>query len=267
MKNPINHLLVLLMLILPGIVHGKASHMDIQATIESFTAVGDSLEIVFSGTMSHVSGDGSSGDQWGFSARVKKTKLIIPNRNLAYFFTQGSKPMETHNLKDDFELGTKTYGRTGQRILITAYGPVIHFGEGISKITCGSVCLAIMSDTMSLTEVAKAPEKPDMPEPTQERKTVRGVLKYFPSDVKSAQAWNGHQFIVGDTPVIATDKVPEETLKKFVGRELTVSGIWYPGEPWNPTEEAASLPNPLPHNKEAVVRGDGLKISSITPVE
>ena len=59
-----------------GAAHAKGAHMSIDAIVESIESVGDSLEIVFYGTMSHVSGDGpGNGDQWGFSARVKKTVL------------------------------------------------------------------------------------------------------------------------------------------------------------------------------------------------
>lgn len=161
MKKLLVHALASLVLVFTGVANAKGSHMEIQATVWSFKAVGDSLEIVFSGTISHVSGDGPSEDHWGFSARVKETKLVIPDRKLACFFTQGRSPMKTHNLKDDFELGSKIYGRTGQQIRIAAYSPVVHFDETIAKIVSGSVCLAIMKDTMSNTEPAPAPKKAD----------------------------------------------------------------------------------------------------------
>lgn len=159
MKKLLKCTLASVLLISPGILQAKGSHMTIQATVQSFTVVGESLEIVFSGTMSHVSGDGSNEDQWGFSARVKETKLVIPNRQLAYFFTKGSEPLKTHNLKDDFEMGSKIYGRKGNVIFITAYSPVIHFEETITQITSGSVCLSILADTMSNTETNLTPEK------------------------------------------------------------------------------------------------------------
>jgi hypothetical protein len=164
MKKPLVHALAALVLAFPGVTNAKGSHMDIRATVWSFKAVGDSLEIVFSGTISHVSGDGPSEDDWGFSARVKKTKLIIPDRKLACFFTLGSGPMKTHNLKDDLELGSGIYGRTGRQIWIAAYSPEVHFEETIARIVSGSVCLAIMNETMSNTQTA--PEKPDGDKPS-----------------------------------------------------------------------------------------------------
>lgn len=160
MKKLLTLALTFLILFMPSIVHGKGPKMEIHATVESFTVVGDSLEIVFSGTMHHVSGGGTNEDHWGFSARVKKTKLVIPDRKLAYFFTKGTEPMKTLNLKDDFALGSKIYGNKFQQIEITVYDPVVHFDESISKITAGSICLAILNDTMSQTETAPKPETP-----------------------------------------------------------------------------------------------------------
>ena len=104
-------------------------------------------------------------------------------------------------------------------------------------------------------------------ESVPEQRTVRGMLEHFPSDVKSVEAWYGHNFMVGDTPVIATEEVPEETLSKFVGTEVVITGVWQPGEQWNPTEEEANMPNPVSPDTAAVIRGDGIKASTIKPVE
>lgn len=79
-------------------------------------------------------------------------------------------------------------------------------------------------------------QSPLSEESVPEQRTVRGVLSHFPSDVRSAQAWHGHNFIVGDTPVIATETVSEERLKTFIGLTVIVTGVWHPGEKWNPTE-------------------------------
>ena len=107
-------------------------------------------------------------------------------------------------------------------------------------------------------------------ESVPEQKTVRGLLNHFPSDVRSAQAWHGHNFLVGDTPVIPTEAVSEETLKEFVGSKVVVTGVWHPGERWNPSEEEQNMPRPLdpPHpDQEEIVRGDGHKASSISRLE
>jgi len=45
-------------------------------------------------------------------------------------------------------------------------------------------------------------------------KSAQGLLKYYPSNVKSSQAWHGHNFIVGGTPILPTKLVPEDVLKK-----------------------------------------------------
>ena len=100
-----------------------------------------------------------------------------------------------------------------------------------------------------------------------QQKTVRGYLKHFPSNVRSSQAWHGHHFMVGNTPVIPTDEVPEEILKKFVGALVMVSGAWHPGERWNPTEEEMNMPMPVDPDKQVVIRGDGLRASMIGLVE
>lgn len=159
MRYFLKYVLAVLVLISPGIVNAKGTYMTIQATVESFEVVGDSLEIVFSGTMSHVSGNGTKGDQWGLSARVTKTKLVIPIRGHAYFFTEDGGKMQTQNLDDDFDLGSTVYGRKGHQVWITAYSPVIHFSETITQITCPSVALSIMKDTMSDTRVSTAFEE------------------------------------------------------------------------------------------------------------
>ena len=73
--------------------------------------------------------------------------------------------------------------------------------------------------------------------------------------------------MVGNTPVIPTDEVPEEVLKKFVGSLVMVSGVWHPGKRWNPTEEEMTMPMPVDPGKQVVIRGDGLKASMIGLVE
>ena len=136
----------------------------------------------------------------------------------------------------------------------------------INKVTVillfGSLIIGC-SDHESDSRPESASAKVSVPE----QRTVRGVLLHFPSDVKSAQAWYGYNFIVGDTPVIGTEKVPEEMLKRFVGLEVIVSGVWHPGEQWKPTEEELSMQAPAHPDGEVVVRGDGIQAASIQPAE
>lgn len=116
-------------------------------------------------------------------------------------------------------------------------------------------------------ESESRPESESAKVSVPEQRTVRGVLRHFPSDVKSAEAWHGHNFIVGDTPVIATENVSQETMKRFVGLEVIVSGVWHPGEQWKPTEEESGLQAPVYPDGEVVVRGDGIQAASIKPAE
>lgn len=98
--------------------------------------------------------------------------------------------------------------------------------------------------------------------------TVSGLLEHFPEHVQSSQAWHGHYYMVGDSPVIPTKEVPVEVLQRFVGSEVVVQGVWHPGEKWNPaTEGGKSLPRPTDVDQHETVRGDGLKISSIEQVK
>ena len=94
-------------------------------------------------------------------------------------------------------------------------------------------------------------------------RTVRGVLEYFPSDVRSSQAWHGHNFIVDRTPILPTDAVPEEVLKGYVGDQVIVTGIWHPGERWEPTKDDMTTQMPVYPEGQMIIRGDGLKASSI----
>lgn len=55
--------------------------------------------------------------------------------------------------------------------------------------------------------------------------TVSGLLKHFPENVQSSQAWHGHYYMVGDSPVIPTKEVPVEVLQRFVGSEVVVQGV------------------------------------------
>ncbi len=73
--------------------------------------------------------------------------------------------------------------------------------------------------------------------------------------------------MVGTTPILPTEPVPEDVLKKYVGNLVVVTGVWHPGERWEPTEQEMNMPMPVDPEKEVVIRGDGLKASSIALVE
>ena len=98
-------------------------------------------------------------------------------------------------------------------------------------------------------------------------RTVEGVLAYYPRDVKSVEAWQGHTFMIEGTPILPTDAVSEEMLKKLIGSAVKVSGTWESGRR---SEASADEQTPLlptgPTNRD-MLRGDGLRASSIEVVK
>jgi hypothetical protein len=82
-------------------------------------------------------------------------------------------------------------------------------------------------------------------ESASEQMTVRGYLEHFPMNVRSSQAWHGHHFRVGNTPIIPTEQVPKEVLQKLVGALVVVTGVWHTGERWNHTKEELNMPRPV----------------------
>ena len=73
--------------------------------------------------------------------------------------------------------------------------------------------------------------------------------------------------MVGTTPILPSDVVPEDVLMKHVGNVVVVTGVWQPGQRWQPTERELTGQMPVDPEKDIVIRGDGLKASSITLVE
>lgn len=146
----------LMLLALTAPLHAKAPSLEIRAMVESIKVEKGAVEIAFSGTLSHVSGNGPGEDHWGFSARVKGTKLIVSNSRNVFFFTQDAngRPV-THNFQQESELGTKIYGNPGRPIVIHAYSPAVHFDRSIERISAESVTLSILTDTMSGTATAE----------------------------------------------------------------------------------------------------------------
>jgi len=103
--------------------------------------------------------------------------------------------------------------------------------------------------------------------PDPEQKTVQGLMKHYPANVRSSQAWQGHNFMVGDTPVIPTGAVPENELLRHVGKSVVVSGVWHAGQQWQPSKEEKNIPMPVNPDNQIIIRGDGLKVSSIELAE
>jgi len=96
-----------------------------------------------------------------------------------------------------------------------------------------------------------------------EMKTAHGVLVYFPETVQSHQAWYGHNFMLGDTPIQPTAAFPAKKLLSYVGKTITVQGRWFKGIPF---VQEAQHPLPMPMEAEQnqpVMRGDGILVEQL----
>ena len=102
------------------------------------------------------------------------------------------------------------------------------------------------------------------PEPQNKVQRIAGVLSHYPSDVKSAEAWYGHNFMVDGTPIQPTDAVPETVLLKHVGKRIRISGYWNPGTVWKPTPEEMTEQMPCDPNDDIPdIVNDGIMVQSI----
>lgn len=88
--------------------------------------------------------------------------------------------------------------------------------------------------------------------------SVHGVLRHFPQDVKSEQAWLGHEYMVGDTPIRPTNAVPAEKLQNLVGKTVTIEGVWNPGKEVEPTNEELHS-RPIVPGGATLIRGSGIE--------
>jgi hypothetical protein len=100
--------------------------------------------------------------------------------------------------------------------------------------------------------------------------TIEGVLKYYPQDIKSVQAWLGHEYMVGETPIRPTDSVSSETLRKKVGRTVKIDGVWNFGETLSRaklTDDEAYMQTPSFSEGESAIRGSGINALSVLEVD
>lgn len=102
-------------------------------------------------------------------------------------------------------------------------------------------------------------------ENTKNLKTAEGLLRHYPSNVKSVEAWHGHEFKVGDVPIIPTQHVSREKVLQFVGKRVLVKGVWFEGREWNSNDDdfVESSPHNSSNNKK-IIRGNGIRIQSIS---
>ncbi len=86
-----------------------------------------------------------------------------------------------------------------------------------------------------------------------------GVLLYFPPEVKSVEAWHGHEFKVGDLPLLPQTPEQKAQLQELLGQTITVRGTWFAGRSW---QSDPRLPEPVGEGQ----RGYGLLLEAIMPV-
>lgn len=96
-----------------------------------------------------------------------------------------------------------------------------------------------------------------------EKRSASGELKHFPQNIKSREAWLGHEFLIGEVPIIPTKSVSRETLLKQVGKQVAVAGIWNPGKEWKPTDENELLSNPISEDVGTIVRNSGIEAQDL----
>jgi hypothetical protein len=123
------------------------------------------------------------------------------------------------------------------------------------------ICLVVAFLCVACVDNKKETDKGETTPALLPKISVLGVLEHYPQNVKSVQAYLGHEFMVGDRPIIPTEKVPVEELKKFVGSKVTVKGEWNPGTKREPNEEEMLSQRPLGYEDRMV--GAGLKASEI----
>ena len=96
---------------------------------------------------------------------------------------------------------------------------------------------------------------------TNQTMSVTGMLKRHKPG--SYAYWEGSEFTVRDTPILPTDRVPEEAVRRLVRTRVKATGVWFPGEELPPGE-------PLPRGyatdpDEPVVVGHGIQLQSLEP--
>ena len=105
---------------------------------------------------------------------------------------------------------------------------------------------------------------------SKETITVRGLLRHLPQDVKSTEAWLGHEFMVGDKPIRPAEAITRDELMNMVGETVEVEGLWNAGKKWEPpkpTEEGFSLQRPSYPEGVIVIRRSGVEATSVKKVE
>lgn len=100
----------------------------------------------------------------------------------------------------------------------------------------------------------------------KEKRLVAGVLKHFPQNVKSVEAWEGSEFKIGSSTIIPTKEVTRDDLLKLVDQEVSISGNWNPGEHRLLTDEEKLYSRPLLPEGTIDIVGSGLEATSIRKI-
>lgn len=99
--------------------------------------------------------------------------------------------------------------------------------------------------------------------------SARGLLRHFPQDVRSTEAWLGNEFMVGETPVLPTSEVTREALLEFVGEVVEIVGPWNPGTKWQQADaesDEVQTATPMFATGADVFRGSGIEATSMKKV-
>lgn len=92
--------------------------------------------------------------------------------------------------------------------------------------------------------------------------TVSGILKYFPDDVQSREAWYGHNFMVDDMP-IQPFIIHKEELLKYIGKRVKITGSWNKGTEFhNDNQQVMPMPTEQITN-ESIIRNDGINAEKL----
>ncbi len=91
---------------------------------------------------------------------------------------------------------------------------------------------------------------------------VTGILKYFPDDVQSREAWYGHNFMVGETP-IQPAIISKKHLLNYVGKRVKITGSWNKGMEFK-NDSPQTMPMPIEQTtQELIIRNDGINAEKL----
>jgi hypothetical protein len=101
----------------------------------------------------------------------------------------------------------------------------------------------------------------------REKRLLAGILRHFPQDVKSVEAWEGSEFKIGDSTIIPTKEITRDALLKFVGQSVSITGYWNPGENQGHAKSEKFHSHPILPQGGSDIVGAGLEAISIRRID